>query len=738
MSKKHISVLIVCLLYTLNIYAQNVSGYVFEILENNQTPLVGVNVYQANTTNGTVTDQKGFFSFSIGDADKEQLVFSFVGYLNDTINLKEIDQGFVDVVLKENKELAEVEIVSRQKGGYVSRVNARMIESISSQGLKQAACCNLSESFENSATVNISYSDAVTGAKHIEMLGLSGRYTQIMEENIPNLRGLSQPYGLGYYPGDWLQSIQVSKGSSSVINGYESITGQINLELKKPQKSEKLFLNLYGNRFGKFEGNLNASVKINDRLSTMIFLHGENNSLKYDFNNDTFLDMPLVTQINVYNRWNYKTDNIHLGFGVQYLTEDRRGGQLFFIPNKERTEANGYGIGVNTDRFESEIKFGYILKNRDFTSLGFQSQFIKHKQKSFFGLTDYNAEETSYYGNLMFQSYIGNVAHKFTTGISYLYDRYDEALDDSTFTRTENVPGAFFQYTYSDGKKLNIIAGIRGDLHNIFGFLFTPRVNLRYSFNDKNIFRGSAGKGYHSANVIAENSALFNTSRKVVVGEKLDIESAWNFGGSYNRYFTISDRELIFGIDLFYTNFQNQTVVNRDSFPQYIYISNLDGRSYSTSIQAEVRWELIENFDLLLAFRYNDVKTTINKNLVDQDMVNRYKGLLSLSYVTNLRKWQFDLNTQLNGDSRLPNTSFYPAEYQRPDRSPAYVLLNAQVTKYFKRWELYFGGENITDYKQDNPIISPQNPFGEYFDATIVWGPITGIKVYAGVRIILK
>ncbi len=738
MKLKLISILVVFLSVTFDAYSQKVSGYVYEILENSKSPLIGANVYQANTTNGTVTNQEGFYSMELNNTEQQYLVFSFVGYQNDTIPVTEVNSTLFNIVMKEQKELAEVEVVSRQKGGFVSRANTRSIESISGQGLKQAACCNLSESFENSATVNISYADAVTGAKHIEMLGLAGRYTQIMEENIPNLRGLAQPYGLGYYPGDWLQSIQVSKGSSSVINGYESITGQINLELKKPQKSEKLFLNLYGNQFGKFEGNLNASVKINDRWSTMIFLHGENNSMKHDFNDDTFLDMPLVTQINVYNRWNYKTDNIHLGFGVQYLTEDRRGGQVTFNPNDERTETNGYGIGVNTDRFESELKLGYILKNRDFTSIGFQNQFIMHKQKSFFGLTDYDAKETSYYGNLIFQSYIGNVAHKYTTGISYLYDNYNEVLNDSAFARTESVPGAFFQYTYSDGKKLNIIAGIRGDFHNIFGFLFTPRFNLRYSFNDQNIFRVSAGKGYHPANVIAENSALFNTSRKVVIGAPLDIESAWNFGASYNRYFTISDRELILGFDLFYTNFQTQVVVNRDTYPDFIYISNLDGRSYSTSFQAEVRWEIIKNLDILLAFRYNDVKTTINHNLVEQDMVNRYKGLLSLSYVTNLRKWQFDLNTQLNGDSRLPNTSFNPPEFQRPDRSPSYFIINAQVTKYFKRWEFYFGGENLTNYKQDNPIISPRNPFGEYFDATIVWGPIMGIKAYAGIRVILK
>ena len=718
--------------------AQTIRGYVFEILNKEKSPLVGANIHQLSTTNGTSTDLKGYFAIEAENEGDRHLVFSFVGYENDTISIQDFNQSLLEVVLNEQKDLDEVVVKGRQKGGYVSRTSTRSLETISGEGLKQAACCNLSESFENSATVNISYADAVTGAKQIEMLGLAGQYTQIMQENIPNLRGLAEPYGLGYYPGDWLQSIQVSKGSSSVINGYESISGQINLELKKSQKSEKFFLNLYGNHFGKFEANLNGRIKINDEWSTMLFFHGENNSVKHDKNEDTFLDMPLVKQYNFYNRWNYKTDNVHLGFGFQYLTEDRQGGQSFFDPEDIRNENNGYGIGVNTNRFESELKLGYIFNNRDFTSIGFQNQFIMHRQESFFGLTNYNAEQVSYYGNLMFQSYIGTIAHSYTTGISFLYDSYFEVLNDSAFNRIENVPGVFFQYTYSDGKKLNIIAGIRGDWNSYFGFLLTPRLNVRYTFNEKNTIRGSGGKGYNSPNIIAENSQLFNTAKKVHVGRAIDIEAAWNFGLSYNRYFNISDRELILGFDLFYTNFRNQVVVNRDSDPFNVYINNLDGRSYSTSFQAEVRYEIIKDFDVLLAFRYNDVKTTIGGQLQEKEMVNRYKGLLSLTYATNLKKWQFDLNFQLNGDTRLYNTSFNPSEYRRPERSPTYLIMNAQVAKFFKRWEIYFGGENLTNYKQDNPIISPEDPFGEYFDATIVWAPIMGIKAYAGIRVTIK
>lgn len=719
---------------TSNGVSQKISGYVYEVLEGSRLPLTGANVRQVSTANGTATDEHGFYEIKLKSDFHDVLVFSYVGYQNDTVHIHEVEGYLLDVVLRNSNDLSQVDIVSRQKGGYVSRASTRNIESITNAGLKQAACCNLSESFENSATVNISYTDAVTGAKHIEMLGLAGQYTQILQENIPNLRGLATPFGLGYYPGDWLQSIQVSKGTSSVINGFESITGQINLEIKKPDDREVFFLNIYGNQFGKLEGNMNGSIKINEKWSTMLLLHSEQMFGAHDFNGDTFLDMPVVSQVNVYNRWKYKTDNVHLGFGIQYLTENREGGQLSFDPDKPHDLENGYGIGVQTDRLQSQAKLGYIFKKRDFTSIGFQNQFIWHRQKSFFGLTDYDADQISYYGNLIFQSYINSPAHKYTTGISYVYDVYNELLNDSSFTRIESIPGIFFQYSYSDGKKWNFIGGVRGDNHNLFGFIFTPRLHVRYSLNEKNIFRASAGKGYNSVNVIAENANLFNTSKKVIINSPLKLESAWNMGLSYNRYFSIGGRELSLGFDLFFTYFIDQVVVDRDSDPFTVYFSNLDGKSYSTSFQAEIRHEIIKNFDVTLAFRYNDVITTINSQLRELDMVNRYKGLVSLSYFTNLKKWQFDFNLQINGDARLPNTSYNPTEFQRPERSPMYAILNAQITKYFKRWDLYVGGENLTNYRQPNPIIDPENPFGDYFDATMVYAPVMGIKVYGGVR----
>ena len=734
---KYIIITIVIFLNGYYLIAQQVTGGVFEHVDGNEIPLIGANIVQLNSQNGTVAGGDGYFTINMKPEYPQVLVISFVSYKNDTIFLEQTGYDHVHIDLTEIASLSEVEIKARQKGSFISRTDTRSVININEGELQKAACCNLSESFENSATVDVSYSDAVTGAKQIHMLGLAGIYTQLLTENIPNMRGLATPWGLGYIPGSWMESIQVSKGTSSVINGYEAMAGQINIEYKKADKGEKFFFNAYGNQLGKVEANMNTRFQINDKWSTAVLAHVENMSVKHDKNGDSFLDQPLINQVNLFNRWRYANHQFRMRFGFKYLAENRQGGQMTFDPDKDHTIDNGYGIGVQTKRYEGFLKMGYVFKHRAQTSFGFQNQVVVDDQNSYFGLTTYDAKQLSYYGNLMFQSWIADTRHQFITGISYIYDKYDEDLNDSIFIRTENVAGGFAQYNYSNNKNLNVIVGLRLDHHNLYGLLFTPRIHAKYNINEHNAIRISAGKGYRSPNVIAENSSLLATSKRLVFTEELQIESSWNYGLSYTTYIDIGARELSITADFFRTQFNNQIIIDREDDAYIIYVYNLNGKSFSNSFQIESNYELFKNFDVTLAFRYNDVKTTIGGELKEKPLVNKFKGLLALSYQTNLKTWQFDLNIQAIGNQRLPYTGFYPEEYQRPDFSPDYALINAQVTRYFKKFEVYIGGENLGNFRQMDPIIASDDPFGEYFDSSIVWGPITGIKVFAGFRFII-
>lgn len=720
---------------------QKLQGHVFELNgERQKMPLPGANVFWAGTTQGTATDPEGFFEISHNDKHIHELVISYIGYVNDTVVVSN-NQRKVEIVLAANTTLSEVEIAERAPGSHVSRTDPILTQQITLGELRKAACCNLSESFETNASVDVSYSDAITGAKQIKLLGLAGKYSQIQTENIPNLRGLATSYGLSYIPGSWMESIQVSKGASSVKNGYESITGQINVEYKKPNSEdrEKLFLNFYGNHAGRLEANVNGSIKVNEKWSTAVFGHVSNQSTLLDHNGDGFLDDPVFTQVNLFNRWGVNTNAMEGMFGVKYLMEERKGGQMGYYQADEPIPPSGfYGTEIRTSRLEAFSKTGFFINRRPNTSIGWINQYIYHDMDAFFGLNDYRAIEHNFYSNLMFQTYIKSTDHTITAGLSYVMDSFDETLNDSLMDRTEHVPGVFAEYSWVVPEKLTLMLGMRGDYHSEEGLFYTPRIHIRYSPWQHTVIRVSAGSGSRTANVIAENLSALVSSRQFIFREKLRREKAWNYGGSVTQYIDILGRELSVTGEYYRTDFINQVIVDKEQGSGEIRVYNLDGRSFANTYQVEAKYELIRRLDVVAAFRVNDVQMTIGEQLVREPMVNRYKGLLSLSYATNLRKWQFDFTTQFNGDSRIPNTSYNPEEYRMAEKSPVYTILNAQVTKYFKRWDIYLGGENLTNYTQHHPIIAADDPFGPYFDASNVWGPISGIKVYAGARFTIK
>ncbi len=736
--KTIITIIIILIILPAFGYAQQIKGFVFEMDESrNKIPLPGVNVYWSGTTSGTATDQAGAFTIKNEGPRYHLLVVSYVGYENDTIHIHDGSAKTIEVILLQNKTLSEVEVLERAPGAHISRTDPIATQQITLGELKKAACCNLSESFETNASVDVNYSDAITGAKQIKLLGLAGKYSQLQTENIPNLRGLASSFGLGYIPGSWMESIQVSKGTSSVKNGYESITGQINTEYKKPENDEKLFVNLYANQAGRVEGNINSSIRVNPRWNTAVFGHVSNQSTKLDHNHDGFLDDPVFTQVNLFNRWSYRSEKMEGMFGAKFLTEDRKGGQMDYYTTQEPHTDSLYGTEVKTNRFEAFSKTGFFL-NRPESSIGWINSYIYHDMNAFFGHNKYDATEHNFYSNLMLQTYIKNTAHVITTGISYIMDSFDETLNDSAFQKTDHVPGLFAEYSWIIPEKFTLLGGIRADYSSLYGFFLTPRIHLKYAFSEHLVVRASAGKGSRTANVVAENLSYLTTSRRFVFTEKLKMEKAWNYGINLTQYIDILGREMSVNAEYYRTDFMNQVIVDKEQNTSQILVYNLDGRSFANTYQVEMKYELIQRFDLTLAFRYNDVKMTISEELMRESLVNKYKGLVSASYATNLHKWQFDVTAQFNGPSRIPSTSMLPEEYRMDSHSPFYTILNAQVTKFYKRWEIYVGGENLTNYRQEHPIISPDEPFGPYFDASNIWGPVSGIKVYAGVRFLLK
>ncbi|OQC45137.1 MAG: Vitamin B12 transporter BtuB [Bacteroidetes bacterium ADurb.Bin028] len=729
---KKIYSIIFNVLFVLTLNAQ-VSGIVYD--NSDKKPMFGVNIWWKNTNIGTTSDIYGKFELS-KPKESNKLIFSFVGYNTDTIEVLKNNQK-LEVFLNSNIILDEVIVGERRSGTHYSRMEVGNVQTISGAELCKAACCNLSESFETNASVDASYSDATTGAKQIRLLGLAGKYVQMMTENIPNLYGLSQPYALGYIPGPWMESIQVSKGTSAVINGYDAITGQINIEYKKPKTSDALFFNQLFSSSGRAETNIDASFILNPKWSTMIFAHSQHDFLEIDENKDGFIDMPKMRQNILFNRWDYLGKYLTIRFGAQYIDEVRKSGQTSkFLKNNEIT--NPYKIFLGTKRFQGFYKMGYVFPKKDYKSLAMVTSFTYHDQNSIYGKTNFDATQQSAYLNIIWQSaFAGNEEHKYNAGLSFKYENLNQLLKDSTMLNQEIVPGGYFQYTANFPFNLHLIAGLRADYHNQEGLLITPRLNIKYNITGALSWRASVGKGYRYANVLAENNYLLASSRKIIIAPDLKLEEAWNFGSNITWYIPIGNRDMTINAEFYRTQFINQIIADFESIRE-VKFYNLDGKSYSNTYQIEASYTILKGLDATVAFRYNDVKQTIGGKLLEAPLTNRFKGLLTMSYKTPLEKWQFDFTTQLNGPGRIPSTEENPAEYRLETEFPSYYIMNAQITKYFKFWEIYLGVENIFNFVQKNPIIAATSPYGEYFDSSLIWGPIHGRKFHIGIRFALE
>lgn len=720
------------------IYAQRITGSVNEQepQSKNLKPITGANVYWAGTTQATATDANGRFSIP-RSAQSALLVVSFVGFRNDTIKIGQ--ESDLQVVLQNDQTLDEVTV--RAGNTSIDRLSPHQTEIITTRALAKAACCNLSESFETNASVSVSYSDAVTGSKQIQMLGLNGTYIQTNIENIPSIRGLASTFGLNFVPGTWIQSIDVGKGAGSVVNGYESMTGQINVELQKPDAQEKLYLNTYVNNFGRGEVNLNLAHQLNKKWSTGLLTHGSTLRNRIDKNGDGFLDLPLYTQYNAVNRWKYQGDKLMAQFGVKALYEDRLGGQKSFEREMKGT-TQAYGFGARVNRYEFFSKIARLFPEQPYKGLGLILNASVHDSKSYFGLNNYDGTQKTLYGNLIYQSIIGNTNHSYKTGISYMLDNYNEVYKDIRLKRNESVPGAFFEYTYNHLDKFVMVAGGRVDFHNLYGTQWTPRLHLKYNLTDQTTLRASAGRGFRVANPLAEYYGNLVSSRNVVFREAIRPEVSWNYGASVTQEFKIGEMSGNFIMDFYRTNFENQLVADMED-PRYIRFYNLEGKAYANSFQAEANLTPIKRLELKLAYRLFDVKQSI-RNVYDENtvqprmMVSRDRVLFNAGYALPYDKWKFDATVQWNGKKRIPYMGHVPDHHVPTDLAstwaPSFYNFNAQITRTFPKWDIYLGGENLANFRQKDPIMGASEPFGQHFDAGMAWGPVVGRMIYAGMR----
>ena len=761
------------------------------VLDDKGEPLVGANVYWAGTTVGVATDLDGRFQLEPVKSTN-LLVTSFMGFHNDTTAVTAHSE--LTIVLVSDLLLEEVDIVERKMAVLRSRISPLTTETLTGEALCMAACCNLSESFETSASVDVAYSDAATGAKQIRLLGLSGTYVQLLTENTPNIRGLAQSFGMEYIPGPWMEAIQVSKGTSSVLNGYEAIAGQINVEYLKPQKQDPIALNAMISTETHAEVNATGGWDLNDKVSTGILFHAQNMSLELDHNHDGFLDMPKNTNVNLLNRWYVKTGDYTGQFLVRGLYDRRIGGQTQEASSLSPFASSPYKIDLNTWRVDGFMKNGYVFDTELGTSIGIITAASYHNQRNTYGPRHWNAAHTNAYLNAIFQTSFDDSAtdlwddhsHMLSTGLSLNYDGYDEVLslpqginqNTYLFDLWEVTPGIFAEYTYTYKDKVTLLVGIREDYSTRYGFFTTPRMNLRYAPFEWWTVRGSIGLGYRSPNAIADNAAYLASNRMYYAYDRvsdngygimdsiLAQERSMNTGVSTVFYIPMGKRELQLSGEYYYTKFLDGVIADMDRSLHGITLYNMhnvDGAQYfSHNWQVEANMEILRGWSMTAAFRYTDVKqTTFNTaanefQLRDKPLQNKFKGIITTSYQTPLKTWQFDLTAQFNGEGRMPDGFVIPEGSNQYTMHNGYIYhkwypqLLGQVTKFFRTWSIYLGAENITNFTQDNPIKGERlevrgerleakgggfvDPYSANYDASMIWAPIHGWKLYLGFR----
>tara|TARA_B100000768_G_scaffold181733_1_gene206054 strand:- start:7737 stop:9980 length:2244 start_codon:yes stop_codon:yes gene_type:complete len=739
------SIVTIFLLLPLFLFSQEtLTGMIMD--KNNSKDNLGVfgaNVYWLNTSTGATTNEKGWFTIPYKKSYKK-LVVSYVGYKSDTLIITNLEP--IHHFITPENELAEVRIKSKKKATQRSFVQTQNVFTVNSAELLKAACCNLAESFETNPSIDVNFSDALTGTRQIQMLGLKSPYLLITQENIPSIRGAAQVFGLTFTPGTWVESIQITKGAGSVINGYESISGQINAELVKPLTDKRLFLNAYGSLGGRLELNTHFNHQISKKWQTGLYIHGNYRGEKFDRNKDNFLDNPLTNQVNVMSRWQYlDAEKGWVSFiNVRFMDDSKQTGEINFNPSLNRGGSDIWGGEIDTKRFDSSVKLGYVFPELPFQSFGFQFAYSNHEQDSYFGLKTYDILHESIYSNLLFNSIIGDTRSKFTTGVNFTYDIYNEFVNSNNFSRNENSFGGFFEYAFDNLDNFSFTTGLRVDTHNLLGTFVTPRVHIRYAPWEKAVFRASVGQGRKSANVFAENQQLFASARQIDIqssGGKiygLDPEVAWNYGFSYLQGFNLFDKKGDVTFDFYRTHFQNQVVVDWEN-PERISFYNLKGESYANSFQTEVNYFINEYLNVRMAYKYYDIETDYASGKLSKPLTPNHRFFANISYETMpvevIKQWKFDLTYNFIGDQRLPDTSSNPIQYQLEEYSNSYSLLNAQVTKVFSRkFEMYVGVENLTNFKQKNPILASDNPFSANFDSTIIYGSIFGRMFYSGLR----
>ncbi len=727
-------------MFVASLNAQTVKG---TIVDENMEVLIGANIFWIESTVGTASDEMGTFEISGEGIEDQRLIITYLGYQNDTLII-DGDADFLVQMIPTNT-LGEIVVEGKQSGGYISSTEAIKMEVVNEVELGKAACCDLAGCFNTNASVEPGTTNIITQSKELKILGLSGIYNQLLLDGFPLLQGLSYTYGVSSVPGPFVKTIFVAKGANSVLQGTESISGQINVILHPPVDAAPFYFNAFVNSFWEKQFNV-YSAQQKGKFSNFIGGHLVLPASKFDRNDDTFLDLPRLNRYELLDKWIWGNDKENGWFnrgGIRWTKEKRTGGQEDYDPKTDLGSSTVYGQHVDYNQFDGWKRTSYRFNEFHATALILSGQY--HDQDSWYGETNYRGKQ--YLMNAVLQhEFIYKNGSSLRGGLSYKYMDINETIEfsnnplnktfDGNYEFRERIPGIFAENTlFFLEDKFTWMIGLRTDHLNEFGWKISPRSLLKYTPKERTDIRLSAGYGWHNPKVFSEQSRVLSTQRDIHFHGRLRPDEAWNYGINLTQKFETNRISGTFTTDFYRTRFLNHVQAHYHQDHDAIDFSNNDKKAIGNGFQAEIILDMWDWVTLKNAYNFLDIRhTDLEGRKGTMDFITKHSFLTTFSLAPKGQDWHFDLTSHWYGKKKLPDTSFYPDDFRQSAYSIPYTIFNAQFTYKWKDFEWYAGCENILGFVQDDPIISAANPYNTYFDTSFAWGPTKGREGYLGIR----
>ncbi|MEW2920860.1 TonB-dependent receptor [Muricauda sp. ANG21] len=734
-----------------NCFAQlaSISGKVTE----NGEALPLANVLLKGTEMGTATDIDGLFELTNIQPGDYTLLVTSLGYLpyQTKISVQANESKTINISLEPSAQSLDETVVTGTLKP-VSRLESPVpVEVYSPTFLKKNPTASVFDALQNVNGVRPQINCNVCNTGDIHINGLEGPYTLVLIDGMPIVSGLGTVYGLTGIPNSLIEQIEIVKGPASSLYGSEAVGGLINIITKNALSAPEFFADAFATGWGEYNLDIGSKIDIGKKTNLLLGVNYFNYDNPIDNNGDNFTDVTLQDRISIFQKWDFKRENSRLfSLAGRFFYEDRWGGEMQWTP-EFRGGDEIYGESIYTRRWEVLGKYQLPFEEKVLLSFSYND----HNQNSVYGDTEYLADQRIGFAQLTWDKKAG--VHDLLFGSAVRYNYYDDNTPATTEADNIWIPSVFAQDEIKFAPKHSFLAGLRYDYDKRHGNIFTPRAAYKWKVSDNDIFRVNFGTGFRVVNLFTEDHAALTGAREVIIAEELKPERSVNVNLNYLKKI-YSDNGTFIGLDAsaFYTHFSNVILPDYDTNPNQIIYDNLNGKSVSQGISANLDIAFPNGFKVMAGATWQDVSSTEDGVTQQQILTESITATWGLTYSFRPIDLTIDYTGNLYGPMRLPLLGELDP---RREYSPTWSIQNIQFTyKGLDNFEVYGGIKNLLDWtpNRGNPFIiarandpfdrevtfdnngnavaTPNNPYALTFDPAYVYGPNQGIRGFFGLR----